>query len=87
MTIIVIMKTNISNLKAKLSENLEKVKNGEIVTVYDRNTPVAQIIPFKKNRRKLQVRKPVAKLIDMKLNLKIDFDPAEIVAANRKESW
>jgi len=83
MTIIVTMRSNISSLKAKLSENLEKVKNGETIVVYDRNTPVAQIIPFHKSKGKLVAQQPVAKLIDMKLNIKIDIDPANVILEGR----
>ncbi len=40
------MKTvNISNLKARLSAYIQRVRNGEEVLVCDRNRPVARIIP------------------------------------------
>jgi len=35
----------ISELKAKLSAYIEFVKNGEEVLIFDRNTPVARLIP------------------------------------------
>ena len=39
-------KTNIANLKNKLSYYLEKVKKGESIIVLDRTTPVARIVPI-----------------------------------------
>ena len=36
----------VSELKAKLSAYLSEVRGGRTVIVYDRNTPIARIIPF-----------------------------------------
>ncbi len=47
----------IAELKARLSEYLRAVRRGETVTVLDRDTPVAQIVPFRE-RPALRVRKP-----------------------------
>jgi prevent-host-death family protein len=53
------MKTvRIAELKARLSEFLRIVQNGESIAVLDRNRPVAQIIPMVEGRG-LRVRKPV----------------------------
>jgi prevent-host-death family protein len=42
-----VMKTvKIAELKAKLSAYLSEVRNGGTVIVYDRNTPIARIVPF-----------------------------------------
>lgn len=35
----------IGELKAKLSAHIEYVKNGEEVLIFDRNTPVARLVP------------------------------------------
>src|SRR5437016_14513667 len=41
------MKTaKVSELKAKLSAYLSEVRGGGTVIVYDRNTPIARLIPF-----------------------------------------
>ena len=41
------MKTiGIADLKAHLSEHLESVRKGRTLTVLDRDTPVARIVPF-----------------------------------------
>jgi len=40
------MKVNVSTLKAKLSAYLARVRRGERVTVLDRRTPIAQLVPL-----------------------------------------
>lgn len=37
----------IADLKARLSEHLSAVRKGRSVTVLDRGTPVARIVPYK----------------------------------------
>ena len=40
------MKTvGVADLKARLSEHLRSVRKGRTLTVVDRNTPIAQLIP------------------------------------------
>ena len=55
----------IADLKARLSEHLRSVRNGGTVTVLDRDTPVAQIVPFV--APSLEVRKANRPLRDLKL--------------------
>ena len=53
-----VMKTvRIADLKARLSEHLRAVRRGETIAVFDRDTPVAQIIPVREASA-LRVRKP-----------------------------
>jgi len=40
------MKVMISELKARLSAYLHRVRHGEMLTVLDRKTPVARIVPY-----------------------------------------
>jgi prevent-host-death family protein len=42
----VMSKVGIAHLKAHLSEHLRKVRSGRTITVVDRDTPVAQIVPY-----------------------------------------
>jgi prevent-host-death family protein len=42
----IVMKVNISELKAKLSAYVDAVRRGETVIVLDRKTPVAQLAPL-----------------------------------------
>lgn len=37
----------IADLKAHLSEHLRTVRAGQVMTIYDRNVPVAQLVPFR----------------------------------------
>ena len=39
-------KVGIADLKAHLSEHLRKVRRGQTLTVLDRETPVARIVPY-----------------------------------------
>ena len=55
----------IADLKARLSEHLRSVRNGGTVTVLDRDTPVAQIVPIA--APSLEVRKAKRRLRDLKL--------------------
>ena len=48
----------IADLKARLSEHLRAVRNGETIAVLDRDTPVAHIVPLVRQSRALRVRKP-----------------------------
>jgi prevent-host-death family protein len=53
----VMKSVRIAELKARLSEYLRAVRGGETIAVLDRETPVAQIVPFR-DRRALRIRKP-----------------------------
>lgn len=48
----------IADLKARLSEHLRAVRRGRTLTVLDRDTPVARIVPYDGERRPLTVRPP-----------------------------
>lgn len=47
----------IAELKARLSEHLRAVRQGETITVLDRDTPIARIAPIRE-RPVLTIRKP-----------------------------
>jgi prevent-host-death family protein len=55
----------IADLKARLSEHLRSVRNGGTVTVLDRDTPVARIVPV--TAPVLEVRKAQRRPRDLKL--------------------
>jgi prevent-host-death family protein len=55
----------IADLKARLSEHLRVVRNGGTLTVLDRNTPVARIVPYAV--QPLEVRKAKRRVRDLKL--------------------
>jgi prevent-host-death family protein len=58
-------KVGIADLKARLSEHLRNVRNGESVTVLDRNTPVAMIVPYAS--QPLVIRQATRRPRDLKL--------------------
>jgi prevent-host-death family protein len=50
--------TNVSGLKARLSEYLNAVRNGETVVVHDRRTPIARLVPISENTEELSITEP-----------------------------
>ncbi len=50
-------KVGIAELKSRLSEYLRAVRRGETISVLDRETPVAQIVPVRQ-KSALRIRKP-----------------------------
>ena len=59
----VVMKTvRIAELKARLSEHLKWVRKGRTLTVLDRDTPVARIVPYAAEL--LEVRRATRRLRD-----------------------
>jgi prevent-host-death family protein len=52
------LETRVAELKARLSEYLRAVRRGDTVTVLDRDTPIAKIVPMRQPG--LRVRKPAA---------------------------
>ena len=50
----------IAELKSRLSEHLRKVRAGRTVTVLDRNTPIARIVPYAESGASLAVRARLA---------------------------
>jgi prevent-host-death family protein len=57
----------VAELKAKLSAYLRAARRGHAVTVCDRDTPVARIIPYALEGEPLAVRAPTASLHDVVL--------------------
>jgi prevent-host-death family protein len=55
----------IAELKARLSEHLRAVRKGGTLTVLDRDTPIARIVPYAAPA--LEVRKARRRLRDLKL--------------------
>jgi prevent-host-death family protein len=57
--LIVMIGVRIADLKSRLSEHLRKVRAGRTVTVLDRNTPIARIVPYEGNGGSLTIRAPL----------------------------
>ena len=50
--------TNVSGVKARLSECLAAVRDGETVVVHDRRTPIARLVPFNAGSDDLSISEP-----------------------------
>jgi prevent-host-death family protein len=50
----------IAELKARLSAYLRDVRRGHVITVLDRDTPVARLVPLAAPPERLVVRKPLS---------------------------
>ncbi len=48
----------IADLKARLSAHLRAVRHGDTLTVLDRDTPIARIVPIAPDAPRLKVRRP-----------------------------
>jgi prevent-host-death family protein len=57
---LVMKSVRIADLKARLSEHLRWVRRGHEVTVLDRDTPVARLVPVDPATGALSVRSPAA---------------------------
>ncbi len=55
----------IADLKARLSEHLKSVRKGRTLTVLDRDTPVARIVPYAADP--VEVRRATRRLRDLAL--------------------
>jgi prevent-host-death family protein len=83
------MKTvRIAELKARLSEYLRAVRRGETIAVFDRDTPVAQIVPVR-DRTALRIRKPAPAArrpnqVPLPRPLKLELDVVELLLEERQ---
>lgn len=59
-------KVRIADLKAHLSEHLRKVRRGHALTVLDRDTPIARIVPYRAEAL-LDARRATRKPSDLRL--------------------
>ena len=59
-------KVGIADLKAHLSRHLRRVRGGRTITIVDRNTPVAQIVPYDVERP-LEIRRATRKPSDLRV--------------------
>jgi prevent-host-death family protein len=85
MTIIGLMKTiTISYFKAHLSEELRKVRRGARLLISDRDTPIAEVVPYRSESAALSIRAPRIAPFDIpRSRLRIDHDPLEYLLEDR----
>ena len=78
----------IAELKARLSEHLRYVRRGHVVTILDRDTPVARVVPME-GADAFRVRQPakrVRKLQDVPLPrpLRVGLDVVDLLLEERQ---
>ena len=81
-------RVGVAELKARLSEYLRRVRRGETITVLDRETEIARIVPLA-GADPLSVRSPskgVARIQDVHLPppLEIEVDVLELLREERQ---
>jgi prevent-host-death family protein len=81
-------KVRIADLKARLSEHLRYVRRGHVVTVLDRDTPVARLVPVE-TQVGLNVRRPArarASVADVPLPppVRLPLDPVALLLEDRR---
>jgi prevent-host-death family protein len=73
---------NISTFKARISEHLRRVRRGERITITDRDTPVASVVPVE-NEPDLVVHPPRGSLSFPKLSFRVSRDPLDFLMEDR----
>jgi len=78
----------IAELKSRLSEYIRAVRNGETISVLDRETPVAQIVPVRE-RIALRIRLPAPgtpppNRVRLPKPLRLDVDIVDLLLEERQ---
>ncbi len=78
----------IAELKARLSEYLRRVRRGHALTVLDRDTPVARVVPYVE-QEPLRVREPLARYpslreVPLPPPLPLDLDVVDLLMEERQ---
>ena len=88
--LLVMKVVRVAELKARLSEYLRSVRRGRTLTVMDRDTPIARIIPYETGPSTLTVRSPLPnapKLSALRFlpPLALKIDVVKLLAEDRGE--
>jgi prevent-host-death family protein len=86
----VMKSVGVAELKGNLSKHLRAVRRGHPLVVLDRNTPVAQIIPYPQGEVALSVRRPAEGAVKpSRLRwpgpLKLRHDPVALLLEDRQD--
>ena len=78
----------IADLKARLSAHLRYVRRGHVLTVLDRNTPVARLVPVEA-ATELAIRRPAGALasvanVPLPPPLRLGVDPVAALLEDRR---
>lgn len=81
-------RAGIAELKARLSEFLRYVKKGQSVTVYDRDTPVARLVPLDASdllsSRPPTGEYPSLQAVPLPAPLSVEIDVVELLREERQ---
>lgn len=82
-------RVKIAELKARLSEHLREVRRGHSLTVVDRETPIARLVPYSSDTEALTIRKPLRrrrslKAVPLPKPLKLDIDIVDLLLEERQ---
>lgn len=85
MTIIGHVKTiTISYFKAHISEELKKVRKGARLLISDRDTPIAEVVPYRAVAEPVTIRAPrVTPFQVPRSRIRIEHDPLEYLSEDR----
>lgn len=80
----------IAELKSRLSEHLRAVRRGASLTVLDRETPIARIVPWKRDDDRLRIRRPLPNApmlsqVPLPPPLRFDGDIVDLLLEERRE--
>ena len=86
--VMVMKRVRVAEFKARLSEYLRAVRRGRELTIYDRETPIARVVPLRSTGA-LAVREPAvayATLGDIELPppLRVDVDVVDLLLEDRR---
>ena len=82
-----LMKTmTISYFKAHISEQLRRVRKGARIVISNRNTPIAEVVPYKAQAPSVVIRAPlVTPFKAQRASFRIDHDPLEYLVEERQK--
>lgn len=80
----------IAEFKARLSQYLRLVRKGQNLTIYDRDRPIARVVPIAAGRGVLAVREPIAGYrtlgeIPLPPPARLTVDAVELLLEDRRE--
>lgn len=79
----------LAELKARLSEYLRRVRQGHPLTVFDRETPIARLVPYAADAAAVSIRRPAPEAgkpyhVRLPPRLKTGVDVVELLMQERR---